>query len=361
VDLSSPGLAPVIRVDPDHPDQAALERGGRLLREGGLVAFPTETVYGLGANALDDAAVRRVFSAKGRSPDDPLIVHLGSIEQLGLAARDVSAAARALAERFWPGPLTLVLPKQPAIPDSATAGLPSVAVRVPRHPIALGLIRSAGVPVVAPSANLFMRTSATTAAHVLDDLGARIDLIVDGGPTRLGIESTVAEVSPGLVRVLRPGATTVEQIAEALERLPDRVSVAVGGEKGGRSASPGMMTKHYAPRARVLLFSGSAPRSAEAMCAAARIELAQGRRVGLLVCDEDVPLLGDLVGRALVEELGPCSDLGQIARRLYAGMRRLDDAGVDTICVRDFGREGLGLAILDRLTRAAGQYVVRVD
>ena len=348
----------IVRVDPERPDLAIVARAGELLRNGGLVAFPTETVYGLGANAWDDAAVRRVFTAKGRSPDDPLIVHLATIDQLDAVALSVPGPARALAERFWPGPLTLVVPKRPTVPDSATAGLATVGVRVPSHPVALALLRAAGVPAVAPSANLFTRTSPTLASHVADDLGDRVDLILDAGPTQMGIESTVVDVSTSPPRLLRPGATTAEQIEDVLADLSPPVGLAIGAT--GVAASPGLMKKHYAPRARVLFFSGPTAAAVAAMRRAADEELGRGRRVGLLVCAEDAAHFRALGERAVIEELGACDDLSAIAQRLYAGMRQLDGAGVDSICVRDFGRAGLGLAILDRLTRAANQQVIHV-
>ena len=348
--------AEIVAIDADRPDPAILERAGALIREGGLVAFPTETVYGLGADATDDRAVRRVFEVKGRSPDDPLIVHLASPDQLGDVAVDVPGHARALAERFWPGPLTLVVPKRPIIPPSVTAGLETVAVRVPSHPVAHGLIAAAGRPVVAPSANLFTRTSATTAAHVASDLGDRIDLILDAGPAPIGIESTVVAVEGDRLTLLRPGAIAAEEIAAM---LPPSTTLAPG-PAGGRSASPGQMTKHYAPRARVLFVRGPAEPALDRLRRAAEQELADGRQIGLLLCDEDAARFAGLGSGAVLEPLGSCADLRTVARRLYAGLRRLDACGVDTILVRDLGREGLGLAILDRLTRAASSNVVDV-
>jgi L-threonylcarbamoyladenylate synthase len=216
----------LVRVDPAVPDPAIIAEAAAIIKRGGLVAFPTETVYGLGANALDARAAEGIFAAKQRSRDDPLIVHLASPDELDAIVSEVPPTARALAARFWPGPLTLVLPKRPIVPDVVTAGLPSVAVRVPSHAVARALLRAAGLPIAAPSANLFTRSSATTAQHVLEDLGDRVDLILDGGPTPFGIESTVVAAGATEVRLLRPGAVTPEAIAEALatgrEALVDR-------------------------------------------------------------------------------------------------------------------------------------------
>jgi L-threonylcarbamoyladenylate synthase len=358
----------VVAIDPLHPDAAVLARAAAVLRAGGLVAFPTETVYGLGANALDDAAVRRVYAAKGRAAADPLIVHLASREGLAGVAVDPPAVVGLLGERFWPGPLTLVLPKSPRIPDSATAGLPSVAVRVPRHPVAQGLLRAAGVPVAAPSANTFTRTSATTAAHVLEDLGERVDLILDGGPAPIGIESTVLAVAPdGALRLLRPGAVPVEAVdavlaAAGLPPVARRAAgEAAGPAPGAAAAAPGQMLKHYAPRARLLYVRGEGDGARAALLGAAGAALGRGQRVGLLLYDEDAALpaaLGAAPGEVLSASLGPATDPAAVARRLFAAMRRLDALGVDVILARSLPEDGLGLAIDDRLTRAAGSRVL---
>src|SRR4051794_34684885 len=217
--MTSAGATRVIAVDSEAPDPDVIARAAEIIRAGGLVAFPTETVYGLGANGLDAVAVARIFEAKRRALNDPVILHAASIDEVEQIVSEVPPLARTLAERFWPGPLTVVLPKREIVPDVATAGLPSVAVRVPSHAVAQALIRAAGVPIAAPSANLFMRTSATTAQHVLDDLGERVDLILDGGPTPHGIESTVVAAGDAELRLLRPGAVSAEALADALASL----------------------------------------------------------------------------------------------------------------------------------------------
>ena len=363
------GPANFVRIDPERPDPAILARAGEIIRRGGLVAFPTETVYGLGAHALDAAAVRRIYWAKRRDPSDPLIVHLRAATDVPAVATDMPPIAQALAEHFWPGPLTIVLPKRPVVPDAATAGLPTVAVRVPSHPVAQGLLAAAGVPIAAPSANLFMRTSATTAQHVLDDLGERVDLVLDGGPAPHGIESTVLAVSNSEARLLRPGATTAEAIAEVLAGLEPPVPLLFGTR--GMTASPGLMAKHYSPNALVLLFSGLAEETRAAMHTAARDALARGDHVGLLLVDEDLPAFADLPcndetepgsdARVTIERLGSERDLAGVASRLFAAMRDLDARGADTIIVRGLGEAGLGRAILDRLTRAAATGVDAQD
>ena len=373
--------AQVLRIDPAHPDGALLARAAEVIRAGGLVAFPTETVYGLGANALDAVAVGRIYAAKGRDAGDPLIVHLPSAARLPDVARDLPPVVDLLGARFWPGPLTLVVPRAPRVPLSVTAGLPTVAVRVPAHPVARGLLEACGVPLAAPSANTFTRTSATTAAHVQEDLGRRVDLILDGGPAPLGIESTVLQVQgDGTLRLLRPGAVTIEALDDVLARAgrPPVVRpspLSAGGEsapgatpgatRGGPAPAPGMLLKHYAPRARMRFFRGPPEAAREAMLREAGAALTRGERVGLLLYREDAPHVARLQEgageRVRTEDLGPAADAPGVGRRLFAAMRRLDAAGVDTILARSLPAGGLGLAIDDRLTRAAGGEVIRVE
>ena len=331
---------------PATPENIA--RAAAILKGGGLVAFPTETVYGLGANALDAAAVARIFAAKGRPFADPLIVHLSGPDQLPRVVRAVSPLSRILAETFWPGPLTLVLPRQPQVPPLVTAGLDTVAVRVPDHPVALALLRAAGVPIAAPSANRFGHTSPTTAQHVWHDLHGRIDLILDGGATPVGVESTVLDASTSPARILRPGGVT----AEMLEAVIGPVTVLQrepGGDQG--LPSPGLLETHYAPHAELIFCQGR--NAHQALVAELHAALAAGKRIGVLALDEEVDSLAQ--AGALVYPLG--ADLSSAARRLYAGMRWLDAQGVDVILARDLGVGGLGLAIRDRLTRAATRVV----
>ncbi len=339
-----------IIVDPLHPQPDLIAQAARTLQHGGLVAFPTETVYGLGANALDPGAVAKIFSAKGRPSHDPLIVHLSSPTDLPRVARDIPALAYTLADAFWPGPLTLVLPRQPAVPDLVTSGLETVAVRVPAHPVARALIAAAGVPVAAPSANRFGHTSPTTAEHVLHDLQGRVDVVLDGGPTTLGVESTVLDLSTTPARILRPGGVTREQ----LERLLGPIALfhtRTYEEKG--LPSPGLLEKHYAPRAEMILFSGAGALAQMRSHLAAM--QAAGRLVGVMAADEDAADF-EAAG-ARVYRLGSSTRLEEIARNLYAAMRALDAAGVDVILCRNFGESGLGLAIRDRLTKAATRVV----
>lgn len=328
-------------------DAPLLTRAAALIRAGDLVAFPTETVYGLGANAFDEAAVAKIFAAKGRPFADPLIVHLASADWVSQVARAVPDAAHAFMRAFWPGPLTLILPRGPNIPLRVTAGRDTVAVRVPAHPIAHALLVHAGVPIAAPSANRFSRPSPTTAAHVADDLGDQLDLILDGGPTTHGVESTVLDLTGDTPTVLRPGAVTLEALRGV---VPD---VVLGGERqpDGALTSPGTLLKHYSPRADVRLWSGEIAIARDAMRQDAAALLAAGRRVGALVVDEDAAAFEGLA--VTVWPLGSMYQLALVASRLYEGLRELDRAGVDVILARDPGRDGLALTIRDRLFRAA--------
>jgi L-threonylcarbamoyladenylate synthase len=331
-----------------------VHQAGQALRRGQLVAFATETVYGLGANALDVAAVARVFEAKGRPRFDPLIVHIADAASLPQLVTDVPPLAQRLIDQFWPGPLTLVLPKQPRVPDLVTAGLPTVAVRMPDHPQARQLIELAGCPVAAPSANLFGRISPTTAAHVQDQLGDRIDLILDGGPCRVGVESTIVCVDAGGVTLLRPGGITVEeleqvagqavlrkgQIESSCETLTPGPSPGGRGENGleGAVVAPGMLPEHYAPLSPLVLV--------------ARWEDVSG--------SPDAAALGfrsvswpERFGR--VEVLSPTGDLREAAAGFFAALRRLDALRPSRIYAERFPPHGLGLALNDRLERAAGR------
>ncbi|MCX7844076.1 MAG: L-threonylcarbamoyladenylate synthase [Candidatus Bipolaricaulota bacterium] len=312
-------------------DRAGIARAAALLRAGGLVAFPTETVYGLGAPALWAEAVAKVFAAKGRPRFDPVIVHVADPGEAERLWREVPALARALMERFWPGPLTLVLPKRDIVPDIVTAGLPTVAVRMPAHPVALALIREAGVPIAAPSANRFGRLSPTHHEAVLEQLGEAIDAVIAGGPTPVGIESTVISLAESPPRLLRPGGTPIEALRELLPDLrldPPR----------GPSASPGTLPQHYRPATPLFLWEPGPPEGGEAL---------ERHRCGFLAFRKPWE------GFAQVEVLSERGDLVEAAARFFALLRRLDRAGLAAIVAEPVPEVGLGLAIMDRLRRAS--------
>lgn len=307
-----------------------------LLKEGRLVAFPTETVYGLGADATNPMAVAKVFEVKRRPTFDPLIVHIADPAQLSTVVREIPAGARKLMEAIWPGPLTIVLPKQASIPDLVTAGLSGVGVRIPRHPLATELLRSAGVPVAAPSANPFGGISPTTARHVQEGLGPAVDCILDGGPCSVGLESTVISFMERRPVILRPGGCPAEDI----ERLIGPVERAVADPCRDDAAqpAPGMLSRHYAPKTKLLLVAPD--REALAI---------PGKRCGLLTCG-DHRFGGEFVQ---IENIGESGSLQQCAANFFAAMRSLDSGDLDVIIAHQFPNSGLGVALNDRLQRAA--------
>jgi L-threonylcarbamoyladenylate synthase len=334
---------------------AELLRAAQCLRDGGLVAFPTETVYGLGAHALDRAAVARIFAAKGRPSTDPLIVHVASTDDARRLVSSWPETAARLAARFWPGPLTMVLPKADVVPGEVTAGLPSVAIRIPVHPVARALLIEAAIPIAAPSANLFSRPSPTTAAHVMADLDGRIDMVLDAGPTPVGVESTVVDLTGTVPTILRPGGTTREDLATVLEA---EVDDAPPQSQTAPLASPGLLERHYAPRAPLTVYEGhDRVRVLERLSADADRLLAAGQRVGLLLHDED----GVDKPAAVIQRLGSVERLDRLAAGLYAELRALDARDLDAILVHGVtDARGLGAAVRDRLRRAASGRIVRV-
>jgi L-threonylcarbamoyladenylate synthase len=355
-------MTDVIRVAPDSPDPAALLRAAECLRRGGLVAFPTETVYGLGVNALDRQAVQRLFAAKQRPANDPLIVHVTSAQGITSLAARVPDSLEILARRFWPGPLTVIVPKSHHVPDEVTAGLATVAVRVPMHPVARALIEAAGIPVAAPSANLFSRPSPTQASHVIEDLDGRIDLVVDGGATAIGVESTVLDLTSDPPMILRPGAITADMLRGVLGRVDVwRGSRARHATAAAALPAPGMLERHYSPRAPLTLFEGDTSAALPALIAAARNEISSGRWVGIIAPDEDRDALAPLASdrKVLLQVIGSNDAPAVIAKRLYATLRELDAAGADVILVHGFRDDGLGEAVQDRLRRAAAGRIVK--
>lgn len=339
--------------DPEgRASQQSIVRAAEILRGGGTVAFPTETVYGLGANALDAAAVGKIFEAKGRPSWDPLIVHIGDESLLESVVAEVPENARQLIDVFWPGPLTLLLPRHRAIPEAVTAGLSRVGVRMPAHSVAQALLRTARLPVAAPSANRFGRTSPTLADHVAEDLDGRIDAILDAGETTHGVESTVVDVREDACVIYRPGVITLEQIAAVCRGEVFLRGEEVTPEDEAKGAvSPGLGMRHYAPRARLILVGGEGAAQRQEFGEAARKCEEAGEVLGLMLPDA---FQTAVVGReAKAYRWGSWADEEELAQRLFAGLRWLDAAGVTAIvCPVPTGR-GIGVAIRDRLKKAA--------
>lgn len=344
-----------IKVDPFNPDAKVIQEAGDILARGGLVAFPTETVYGLGANALDGRAVLRIFEAKGRPSDNPMIVHVADLSQVDDLVENLPAPAQNLIQAFWPGPLTLVLPVSRAVPPEVTAGLPSVAVRMPGHAVALALIKAAGVPLAAPSANLSGRPSPTTAAHVIQDLDGRIDLILDGGPSGVGVESTVLDLTGRVPVILRPGGVTLEVLQVILGEVTVDPAV-LNSQPVDRPRSPGMKYTHYAPSAPLMLVEGE-PQSVAAKIREIAAEYrSRGQRVGILTYTDSE----NYAGAGQVVLAGQRNKPETAAAGLYAALRRFNDMNVDFILAEGLPENGVGLAVMNRLRRAAGGRILRV-
>ena len=324
--------ANVVKINPDSPQRAVIERAAAIIRDGGLVAFPTETVYGLGAHALDPSAVRKIFAVKERPGWDPLIVHVRDVAMARALMKRQLPQFDLLVERFWPGALTLVVEKSGQVPSEVTARRPTVALRMPRHPVAAALLTAADLPVAAPSANRFGRPSPTCAKHVIEDLGDRVDLILDAGPTPMGVESTVLDLTQVPPAILRPGGVSREELETVLGDV--RVAAGVSDEVAREGlAGPGMTLKHYAPRALMELFE-----TENQLEARAKEIRSQGKRIGVVASSTDATAL---------------------ARTLFAQLRDLDAQSLDVIlCVLPTA-EGIGLAVRDRLQRAAGLPVGR--
>ena len=314
-------------------DPESIRLAAEIIRSGGLVAFPTETVYGLGANALDPEAVAKIFEAKQRPSFDPLIVHIATRAALDLLVQKTGTVDRRLMDAFWPGPLTIVLPKRDNVPDIVTAGLSTVAIRMPAHPVAQALILKAGVPIAAPSANPFGYVSPTCAQHVLDGLGDRVDLILDGGSCPIGVESTIVSVSESSLELLRPGSVT-------LAELRDIMGTSVRAAAGTTIIAPGQLPRHYATKTPVTILRAPGARPA----------IQARERAGLLAMSA---LSQDDEGFRAREVLSPSGDLREIARNLFAALRRLDALGLDRLYAEPCDEQGLGLAIMDRLRRCA--------
>ncbi len=340
-----------IQVDAHHPDPRLIASAAETIRAGGLVAFPTETVYGLGANALERCAVEKIFRAKDRPASDPLIAHIADLSQLSRLAESVPDLAYRLFQQFAPGALTLVLKKRAAVPANLSAGMDTVAVRMPNHAVALALIQAADRPIAAPSANLFSRPSPTTAQHVADDLAGRVDIILDGGRAAIGLESTILSLVDSVPQVLRPGGVALEALRALVPEL--RYQARYLSDDSAAAPAPGSLLKHYSPRATVLLFRGDDDAAVwDAMVAFAR----KHEQVGLMAQEEALPRFAEL--KVQIESLG--KDNEAAALRLFAAMRSLDSRGLKWILARAPDATGLGLAIGDRLLRAAVGRVIEV-
>jgi L-threonylcarbamoyladenylate synthase len=333
-----------------------LQEAAAVLKSGGLVAFPTETVYGLGADAFNQNAVLKIFAAKKRPPDNPVIVHISSMEMLNEVSTSVPKKAEKLIRELWPGPLTIVVPKSQKVPSAVSAGLETVAVRMPAHNVALGLIEHLGSPIAAPSANLSGRPSPTNARDVYEDLNGSIDMIIDAGETFIGVESTVIQVSEDRCVILRPGPIPLDILRKYLGDVEVHPSI-LSGVLEGVPASPGMKYRHYAPRADMIVVEGDDyERKIEKIIETVEEYLKSGLKVGCMVSEETARRLPRGI---IVEVLAPRNRLDLVARRIYSALRSLDRMNPDIIIAEGFPEEGIGMAIQNRLRKAAGYRVLK--
>lgn len=342
------------KIDRMEPDEQILNQAGAILKQGGLVAFPTETVYGLGANALNENAAMKTYAAKGRPCDNPLIVHIADIEDLPIVARNISDKANQVIERFWPGPLTLIFEKQYIVPFGTTGGLSTVAVRMPTDEIALSVIRAGGGYVSAPSANTSGRPSPTSAEHVADDLNGKIDMILDGGNVDIGVESTILDMTVEPPMILRPGAITKEMLEEVIGEVAIDEALLRDDENTAPKA-PGMKYRHYAPKAQLMIVEGETEEAVKAMKQIAYEQTRLGFRVGIIATNETM----DSYTTGIVKSIGTRNNENSIAKNLYRVLREFDEEEVDYIYSESFEADGIGYAIMNRLDKAAGHHTIQ--
>lgn len=342
-------------LDSDRIKEEELKEAAQILQEGGLVAFPTETVYGLGANALDEEAAKKIYAAKGRPSDNPLIAHISSPEELEPLVLEIPDMAKKLMDLYWPGPLTMVFKKKAIVPYGTTGGLDTVAVRMPSDPVARTLIRLAGVPVAAPSANSSGRPSPTTADHVWQDMAGKIEMIVDGGPVGIGLESTIVDVTGPVAMILRPGAITVEMVREALGEAQIDPAIMGPMKEGEHPKAPGMKYRHYAPKAPLTLVEGEMEQVVRTINRLAKEALKEGKKVGIICTDET----RSCYPAGMIQSIGIRAREETVAHNLYAVLREFDDLGADVIYSESFPDDQIGQAIMNRLTKAAGYHVIK--
>lgn len=353
-----------------NPTKEELQTAAGILQNGGLVAFPTETVYGLGGNGLRADAAKKIYEAKGRPSDNPLIIHIADIESLSRLTDSIPEKARILAEKFWPGPLTMIFPKSSQVPYGTTGGLDTVAVRMPSHPAALALIRESGVLIAAPSANTSGRPSPTKASHVKEDLDGKIDLILDGGTVGIGIESTIVDMTQEPPMILRPGYITKEMLEETIGTVTIDKAILSKADSSLKPKAPGMKYKHYAPKGDLTIYDGAGDIVVSYIAARAKKELAAGRTVGIIATEESLELYKkafSAAGCTLPEEgplslkvIGSRKDEASIAHSLYSLLRDFDSAGTQIILSEGFSSDQLGQAIMNRLLKAAGYQIIHL-
>lgn len=345
----------IIKIDADNPDVDALKQAGNIIKSGGLVAFPTETVYGLGGDALNPDSSRKIYAAKGRPSDNPLIVHIADFDDIYKIVKQVPESAKKLADAYWPGPLTMRFMKSEAVPDTTTGGLDTVAVRMPDNPIALEFIRAAGGYIAAPSANTSGRPSPTLAQYVAEDMDGRIEMILDGGQVGIGLESTIVDLTEDVPMILRPGYITQEMLSEVLGRVDvDRTILSADSKEAPKA--PGMKYRHYAPKGDLTIIEGEIDDVIAYINEQAELLEKQGGKIGIIGTDSTVTKYHT----GIIKSVGNRDAEETIARELYRVLREFDDEDVTVIFSESFERKGIGQAIMNRLLKAAGHKVVQV-
>ncbi len=339
----------VITQDENRIDEQDIARAGEIIRKGGLVAFPTETVYGLGGDGLNPDSSRKIYEAKGRPSDNPLIIHICQMEDLGILVKEIPDSAKKLAEAFWPGPLTMILPKADCVPKETTGGLDTVAVRMPSHKVALAFIKAAGGFVAAPSANLSGKPSPTLAKYVLEDMDGRIDMIIDGGDIAIGLESTIVDLTLDVPMILRPGYITLDMLKDVLGDVTMDPTL-MDGECKERPKAPGMRYRHYAPKGDLLIVEGEPGAVVREINTLAKESCEKGYKTGVIATGENA----DKYCADVVKVVGNRNDDTAIAASLYRILREFDDEEVDAIYSESFATDGIGQAIMNRLLKAAG-------
>lgn len=351
----------IVKIDIDNINKLQIEEAGKIIREGGLVAFPTETVYGLGADALNKDASAKIYAAKGRPSDNPLIAHISDISMLEQLVVDIPPVAEQLIEAFWPGPMTLIFKKSDIVPKTTTGGLDTLAVRFPNHPIAKALIDAAGVSIAAPSANLSGKPSPTLGEHVIDDMDGRIDMIIDGGMVGMGLESTIIDVTVTPPMILRPGFITYEMLKDRIGEIQVDKAIFAKPEEGLKPKAPGMKYRHYAPTADFIIYRGQADRVAEKIILKANEKVAAGMNVGVITANQHIQMYeGKLQQNIKVVSLGDLDKPETIANHLFKALRDFDKDETDIIFGEAFSQDNVGAAIMNRLTKAAGYNILDV-
>ena len=346
----------LIEVDRENIDAHSIKEAGNILLTGSLVGIPTETVYGLAANALDKKGAAKTYKVKGRPSDNPLIVHIAKIEDLDKIIKNKSKKAELLAEKFWPGPLTMIFEKSSLVPDETTGGLDFVAVRMPKDKIALAVIKAGGGYISAPSANKSGRPSPTTADHVFEDLDGEIEMIIDGGPVEIGLESTVIDMTCDPPVILRPGAITKEMIEDVIGAV-SKGKLSISDDSKEKPKAPGMKYKHYAPKGDLYIVLGDTKEATLAIKKEVETALAEGKKVGVITTDEAI----HEYKQGIVKSVGIRSDISTIAANLYKTLREFDEEGAELIYSESFPIDGIGWAVMNRLDKAAGYSYIRAD